>query len=277
MERRIWEKVIEEIGDWPVSVTLMAHGAGEPLLYKELYDLLMKAKQKSNIYLGFMCNGMLLDEKWAETLVKLKIDWLAFSIDGTVAKTHDHFRVNANLDQIEANIGRLIEIKKNARSRVPVLSFNMVGYSEILNQAEDYVRKWLPHASSVTVSRFRPIGSKKLWEGEPVVEFRPCPLLWSQMVIGYDGRVGLCCEDIHLDVDLGNVYDRSLQDIFNESNGLAAHRKSHEKKEIEGLDLCSECHVWGGDIPIEHHEFLLDNMRVEKRITPAFTAFHKKD
>ena len=275
MERKTWEKVLEELQSWSSPVNLLTHGAGEPLLYPGLYDLLCEAKQLSHVNVGYMSNGMLLDQRWASMLVDLQVDWLALSIDGVVPETHDHFRVNADLKLIEENVSRLIEEKTNRGSDLPVLNFNMVGYPEILDQTEDYVKKWLPYAGAVMISTFRPTGSRKLWDVAAPLPFRPCPLLYHQMVISYDGQVGLCCEDINLDVPLGSVSANSLEDIYNTSPRLLEYRRNHQRGEIENLALCADCHVWGGDAVLNRRKYKLGGMDIDHTISPAFQVFRK--
>lgn len=277
MDREVWEKVLDEIRNWHRPLTLMTHGAGEPLLYKNLPELLYKAKQIPFLSVGFMCNGMLLNEKCISDLLEMQVDWLALSIDGINPQTHDFFRVNADLEHIEKNLHRLIEMKQQRNSRLPALFFNMVAYPEIADQSEDYVMKWLPYAESVMISAFRPVGIKKLWEGEPRFPFRPCPLLRRQAVISWDGQMGLCCEDINLDVPLGSIRSNSIADIFNQSPKLTAYRRLHDEKKIDRLALCSDCHVWGGDILLEKNVIHIGNMKVEKTVTPAYQLYKKTD
>lgn len=275
MDRKIWEKVLDELKSWSVPVTVMTHGAGEPLLYRDLRVLLREAKKIPHVGVGFMTNAMLLDRAWAVRLVDMQVDWIAFSVDGIVPKTHDYFRTNANLALIEKNIMHLIGEKERQGSDRPFLNFNMVGYPEILDQSLGYVKKWLPHAQNVTVSKFRPVGSRHLWNETPPFPFRPCPLLYRQMVIGFDGTVGLCCEDINIDVKLGRVGERTLAQIFSSSPAYVHYRNAHEKGEVAELLLCNKCHVWGGDIPLKSEEVKVNGMGAKKISTPAFVSYQR--
>ncbi len=277
MDRTVWSKVLQELEGWSAPVSLLTHGAGEPLLYPHLLDLLQQAKKISTLDVGFMTNAMLLDARWAKTLVDMQVDFLAFSIDGINPQTHDYFRRNAKLKTIEANVSRLIEEKERRGSQLPHLSFNMVGYEQILDQAEGYVRKWLPHAQSVSIAKFRPVGSRSLWDDKHGQQppFKPCPLLFNQLVIGVDGRVGLCCEDINLEVPVGKIQERSIIEIYNHSKELKEYRQAHERQDLRQLLLCSDCHVWGGDIPLATELVTIDGVQAQKTTTHAFTSYQK--
>ena len=273
MHRDTWTKVLLELQNIDTHVSLLTHGAGEPLLHPELYEILQRARKIQGVSIGFMTNGMLLDETWSKKLVDLQLDFLALSIDGTVADTHDHYRCGADLEKIERNIVRLIQEKQRQGSALPVLSFNMVCYPAIENQGASYVEKWLPHASTVTLSKFRPVGSRKLWQNGPEVKFRPCPLLWNQMVIGCDGKVGLCCEDINIEFSPGTLDVDSMYEIYNKSKLLKCYRNNHLRGNVLELQHCSDCHIWSGDITLEEKIIEVIGIRTLKRITPAFTAY----
>jgi len=277
MERRIWEQVLDELKGIDHPVSLLTHGAGEPLLYKQLFELLGKIKENPMLSVGFLTNGMLLDKAVADKLVDLQIDFVAFSVDGTRASTNDYFRVHANLEQIEANIDYLVERKIKMNSQLPRLQFNMVGYPEILDQEMSFVKRWLPVAHVLTVATFKPIGSRKLWaDDKPMdISMQACPNLWNQLVISQNGDVALCCEDFNVDVPLGSVLKHSIRHIYNRSPKLNAYRKKHLKNEFSELGLCADCHFPMGDTILEKKTFELDGMTVNWQKSPAFSTYTK--
>lgn len=275
LPRNIWEKVLRELEEQKDAVTLMTHGAGEPLLHPDLLEILQRARRIPNLKLGFMCNGMLLNDEWSRRLVELQVDFIAFSIDGTDPVTHDFFRHKANLSRIEQNVFSLIREKERQGSALPQLSFNMVSYPEIEHQVHGYVNKWIPHASGINISRFRPVGSRRLWQKPDTINFRPCLLLYKQMVIGADGRVGLCCEDINLEVQVGSIPGDSIKTIWNHSPVLGKYRRHHEKGDVKGLALCRDCHIWAGNIPITDQEVSIEGVRARLTTTHAYQAYQK--
>ncbi len=259
MKRALWQKIVAELAEFEEETVLCLHGAGEPLLYPDLKNLIEKVKENPSLKVGFMTNAMLLDKAWSDYLLDVGIDWLAFSVDGVDPETNDFFRRGASLTKVEENIYYLINAKERRRSPGPALSFNMVAYPETEDQAETYVKKWLPHAAYVSISRFRPIGSRVLFDKveAPMPRFRPCPLLYSQLVISWDGRAGLCCEDIFVDVQLGDANKETLKTIFN--TGLIHHYRAFQEQGRKGeLALCNECDVWAGSLVLWEKELDID-------------------
>lgn len=276
MDPSLWRIVLAEMAHWKTPVTLLTHGAGEPLLYPFLTELLAEAKRLPNLRVGFMTNGMLLDACWTERLLDLEVDFLAFSIDGVNPQTHDAVRRNARLQLIEDNVRHLVRCKAQRGSTNPTLHFNMVLYPHIADQGEAFVARWISAAETISLSVFRPVGKKTLWAPDQSPPFTPCPLLWRQCVIAWDGRVGLCCEDIHLDVPLGSVREESVMRIFQQSPILSHYRRHHLEKTLANLPLCNSCHMWGGDRVIEETRRNLAGLSVAVTRTPAYCLYRKE-
>ncbi|MBF0200711.1 MAG: radical SAM protein [Desulfamplus sp.] len=280
MAPHIWKGLLDEIARWNRPCTLLTHGAGEPLLYPHLKSLLERAVDIPHITVGFMTNGMLMTPDISRMLVDLQVHSVAFSIDGVIPETHDHFRKNASLDRIESHVRFLIDEKARRNSMLPGLTFNMVAYPGIMDQEEAYVRRWIPHARSVMISKFRPVGSRMLWDpsdspGSVIPRFAPCPLLYRQSVISIEGDVGLCCEDINLDVPAGNILEKEFLLIYNRSPVLCAYRRAHGQRDISSLDLCRDCHVWGGHVVFHRNEREMDGMTVGCHASPSGRVYGK--
>ncbi len=274
MTRELWHRVLDELSHWPRPVHLLTHGAGEPLLYPDLGDLLTQAVRQSHLRVGFMTNGMLLNAAWTEKLLELQVDFLALSIDGVVPETHDAVRRHASLDRIEQNVRYLIERKRQTGSLKPSLVFNMVLYPHVVDQGEDFVERWLPHAETITLATFRPIGSRRLWPpAEEPPPFRPCALLWKQVVIGWDGRLGLCCEDIHLEVPVGSVKHQPVLDLFRLSPELRRYRAAHRLGLLKDLPLCQTCQVWAAEISLEEKHLHVAGIPAVMIRTPAYRLY----
>ncbi len=276
MDPSVWRSVLDDMAHWPRPVTLLTHGAGEPLLYPFLGDLLAAAKSLPHLRVGFMTNGMLLDATWTERLLDLRVDFLALSIDGVDPRTHDAVRRNARLELIEYNVRHLIKRKDERGSTSPALYFNMVLYPHIVRQGEDFVAHWISVADAVTLSTFRPIGERTLWRPHEAPPFRPCPLLWRQCVVAWDGRLGLCCEDIHLEVPAGSVRDEPLLHLFRTSPILGLYRRHHVEHALDNLPLCNGCHVWGAETVLEVAREDIAGFSVMTTRTPAYRLYRKE-
>ncbi len=263
MARDTWKAVIDEIASWPAEVNLTTHGGGEPLLHPDLLDILEYAKKNRNIKAGVLTNATLLTEELAKELVARKIDWIAFSVDGVDPAAHALVRPGSKLDIIENNIMQFLQIAEKQGHTVETL-INMVQYPEVKGQNEAFVEKWLGKVDVVRLSPYRDPPSSRRWPGTKKPR-RACELLWSQAVVAWDGRVGLCCEDMDIDVELGDTRKIPLLSIWNGPD-ISHIRSLHENGSWKAIPLCATCDTWAdGDAQV--HEDSKRGLKVVRKVS----------
>ncbi len=272
MKKEIWEPVIREIGSWDQRVSLTTHGGGEPLMSPDLREILKFAKSFPNINVGFLTNGMLMDKSWAEFLIGIGLDWIAFSIDGVIPDTHDKIRKNSNLVQVEKNVETLLSLKNERNCPIPEVKLNMVAYDDIIDQKDAFIAKWIDRVNAVMVSCYRNPPESKRWPGVPK-ERKPCKLLWSQAVVAWDGRIGLCCEDFNIDHSPGSVGENSsLLELWNGPE-FTKIREFHTKGLFDAHPMCSQCDTWAEEYSRE--VFFDDEKGCHVIKSPAQIIYHK--
>lgn len=92
-------------------------GVGEILLNKDFFKMIKYAK-KRDCEVCLTTNGMLLNKANAKKLVKLKVDAVAVSIDGTTAKTYESIRRGADFNIVTENVVRLVKMRENKKPKV---------------------------------------------------------------------------------------------------------------------------------------------------------------
>jgi MoaA/NifB/PqqE/SkfB family radical SAM enzyme len=108
-------KVVDEVQAY--GVPLIIRG-GEPLLYPHIVDLLTYIKAKG-VSLSLETNAVLL-KKYAELLVKLRIDNMIISIDGP-EEIHDHVRgVKGTFARVREGLQELEKHAKNYGYKIPI-------------------------------------------------------------------------------------------------------------------------------------------------------------
>ncbi len=243
MKKTVWESLIKEIGSWDKQVRLTAHGGGEPLMNPELKDILLLAKSFPNISTGFLTNGMLLDKNFSEFIINTSLEWVALSIDGVVPETHNQIRHKSDLATVENHLEILLDLKKKKHSDFPKVSINMVAYDIIKDQSDAFVKKWIDKVETVMVSHYRNPPKSKRWPNMPEKRV-PCNLLWSQAVVAWDGRLGLCCEDFNIDYSPGKIDENhSLLTLWNAPE-FEQVRTLHSHGQFENHPMCGTCDTW---------------------------------
>jgi len=73
-----------------------------------------------------------------------------------------------------------------------------------------------------------------------------CTMQLNALLIRYDGEVSLCCQDDECTFGLGNVFDKSIAEIW----GSDKHRGIIDKVTKPGgrreFDLCKKCYIFSG-------------------------------
>jgi radical SAM protein with 4Fe4S-binding SPASM domain len=274
MAPALWRKILRELAQSPETHSLITHGAGEPLLYPGLFELLEEAKSLGNVTVGFMTNAMLLTPEVSRRLLMLGVDWLAFSVDGVEPEPHARYRRNSDLETIERHIDYLIQIKNAQGTPKPALCFNMVRLPEIAHQEASYVARWLPAAAHVMISNYRPMGSRRLTAHSVPGARQPCANIFRQMVVGWNGTVALCCEDIHAEVEVGDLTRQSLSEVWNGPR-LNRIREIHNQDLYDEMPFCRDCDTWAASHVLSSAED--PGKGFEKIVTPSYAMYKQKD
>ena len=85
----------------------------------------------------------------------------------------------------------------------------------------------------------------------------PCKKPFNQIAIEYTGNVVLCSLDYQHKVDIGNINDSSVLDIWN-SPVMNTYRQGQENALKHNLDLCKDC-IRGG-------RYILDSRRLTRAV-----------
>jgi MoaA/NifB/PqqE/SkfB family radical SAM enzyme len=106
---------------YPFLASLRVQG-GEAFAYSGFRDLLDDlAATVSRPILSVSTNGTLIDEEWAERIVRLPFLTLTVSLDGATPATYARLRRGADLDRVLENTGRVRRWKEKLGSALPHL------------------------------------------------------------------------------------------------------------------------------------------------------------
>lgn len=247
-------EIIDQIVSFKIKAITFT-GGGEPLLYPQVLEVVEYA-HKNGLDVGFITNGLLLDEGKAKVLLKNCI-WIRVSLDASNARDYHytHGLRPVNFRQVVKNIGILARTKKKMKSKCTV----GVGY--LTNQR--LLKGMLPATKicrdlGVDYIQFRPLHydftdisqelkkCKKLETKNFLVlysaakyrlmkdsnlgrDYKVCYGHQFAAVICADGDMTLCCHTRgNKKFVLGNIYKNTLVEIWN---------SAQRKKAIANIDL----------------------------------------
>src|SRR5690606_31426775 len=156
-----------------------------------------------------------ISEDTAKAVVDSGMSEVIISIDGITQETYENYRIEGNLSRVIEGTKNLVEAKKIAGSKFPILTFQFLVSKQ--NEHEIQQAKKLTFELGVDHITFKTIqvynfetGSdlipdndaysryKKLSDGSYILKNRyknACWRMWSSCVFTWDGSVVPCCFD----------------------------------------------------------------------------------
>lgn len=243
MSEATWRAALAEVATWSTDVTVQPWGMGEPLLHPQLWDVVAEAKDLPQVTVGFYSNGMQWGDRDHQEALEHGLDWVCFSVDGLDAEQFGHYRKGADLTRVIRSIETLVEKREARGATHPRVRVNMVAYEGTTTSTDAFVERWRGIADLVTISRFRPVGSRRF---SPIDLPRvPCYQLDTILAVAWDGSVAMCCEDPQVSEPIGRFPVQSLAELWN-SDHMNDLRAAHRAGRFDVSRLCVDCDAWTG-------------------------------
>ena len=204
--------------------------ASEPLLYKNIGDVLERAREAEIMDIFIFTNGTLLNEKNAKILLNSPLTRLFVSIDGATKETYDKVRVPVGkglykknrLELLEKNILRFIELRNEKKVGLPLVRTSFVALKQNKEEIDMFIKKWQPIVDHVDIQKnvvpfFELDEMKELEETTKNDNNKKyqCHEPWGQVTIYSDGTVAPCCTTFGRNLPIGNMHNQTLEEIWN--------------------------------------------------------------
>jgi len=131
------QRAIEEIIELFPYLESVSWQGGEPFLlgyFEDIFDQATRFDLKQTI----VTNGILINEKWAEKLVKNNVE-LTFSIDGITKEVYEHIRERAKFEDVIRSLKIIREAKHKCDSRRMTLRLHAVIMKSNYHLLEEFV------------------------------------------------------------------------------------------------------------------------------------------
>lgn len=234
-----YKKILNKIKDYTNYIYL--HVKGEPLLHPKVIEMIKLAEQY-NLKVNLTTNGVLFN-KYAKELGKCNnLNKINFSL-------HSENNKDNYLENIFNNI-KYLSTKTTVIYRLWTLKDNKLDKksTEIVDKIKDYY-----NLSTETVERIKREKNIKIkstiyvdkdneFEWPTINSHKSCGFCYAlktHIAILVDGTVVPCCLDSDGIINLGNIFDKSLEDIIN-SDRYKSLKESFQKRQPLEL-LCQSC------------------------------------
>lgn len=243
MDISTYKKIIDDMASTGLK-RLGLSRFGEPLLHPSITEMIRYSKGKGIKRVTMSSNGALLTEKLSEDIILSGLDDLSFSIDGSTKETFERIRVGGNFDKVVYNIERFLMIRKKLGANKPLVRINAVLMEENREEFSEIVKKWRPIADGVRVSPMASYGEIRahstIGDFRNDKKIRPCPQLWTRLVVLSNGEVTVCCADYEGKLSVGNIKNHNIKELW-QSNGIKKIRDINFRRSFDELPICKSC------------------------------------
>jgi len=242
-----FKKMVDQCADFPQAVKILRLiGAGEPLLNKNLPEMIVYAKQsKAFEKIEITTNGTLLNPDVSTSLIESGLDILKVSLEATDDERFNEISgVRLRVDEIKENI------KFFYRNRKDCLVYIKTSDAAVRNEAEKqfFFKEYDDICDYIFVENVVQIwpeydvktaqADKTRYGRSEKIEKPVCVQPFKLLSITADGEVFPCCADWKRQLSLGNINDISLMEMWN-GNKLLRLRLSLLKN--NAVTPCSVC------------------------------------
>jgi MoaA/NifB/PqqE/SkfB family radical SAM enzyme len=243
MNASLYYSVADQVAEFPDTL-LRPFNSGEPLLRRDMADLVAYAKRRGIRQVALTSNGALLTARVRRALVDASLDELEVSIDAATAGTYQAVRRQPVFARVVENTLRYVEEAKRADAGRRVL-VSFVAQPANLHEQEDFVRFWTGRVDAVYI--------RGLHRHHDLIDFgprppakpsprHPCPFIFERLIVNHDGRVRFCEFDWEAEHVVGDARTEPLKDIW---QGAQYRRlRAEHVSGAFGHPYCGPCPDW---------------------------------
>ncbi|MCP4168871.1 MAG: radical SAM protein [Chloroflexi bacterium] len=134
-----YDEFVQIAEQFPNMRRISLHGIGEPLLNKQLPQIIKHLKGR-DVEVIINSNGTLLTPTWQKALVESGLDEFRCSIDGARPETYARIRGADLLHKLKAGLEGLVKTKARLQAQTPRISIWCVSTKENLAELPELVR-----------------------------------------------------------------------------------------------------------------------------------------
>ncbi len=231
----IYTNLIDHLSDYLLEVSLFDQG--EPLIDPLIVDYVKYASNK-NIGTVISTNFSLkLSNDKLVQLINSGLDYLQIAIDGVTQEIYEKYRVGGKLDLVFSNLSRLISLKKQLKSKTPIIEWQMIDFD--FNRSEQKQAEILAKKFQVDRFRLKP-DCYTTYPKTSYSRIKRCFLLWFSFAVECDGLVSACLTKDDDSLYVGDLKINSIKEIWN-SRAYQKLRESHNIDLIFNPFYCKKC------------------------------------
>ena len=247
METDLYRKIVDDAVAFGIE-KMQLHFQGEPLLHKQLPEMVRLAKERGLLTQMFT-NGLPLTEPMADRLLDAGLDLLRFSVDGVSEEVYQKNRVGGQFWRVRRNMAMMAERARQRRSPIR-LEWQMIAMRNNEHEIEparamagELGLNFFVKTFAVTDPEAVPQDSRY----QRQLHLKPCADIYRAIFVYYNGDVVPCCYDIAGKAIVGNLARQTLREIWESPAYVDLRRRidGAARRPDEEPELCRSCLKWG--------------------------------
>ncbi len=237
MDFNLYKRLVDECAEGEVY-SIRLSWRGEPTMHPHFMDAVRYAKERGIPEVSSLTNALKLTPDMFEELVDLQMDWLTISFDG-MGETYNQIRKPAKFDEAVEKIQKFHEIKKQKRSRKPVVRIQTV-WPAIKDNPQAFYDLFTPMVDHVCYIPLLDYLHKD--EEIEYIEDFSCPVVFQRLAIAANGIAYQCINDELGQHPVGDTNTQSIYEIWH-GKGMEEIRQIHLSHEgYKQRAACKKCY-----------------------------------
>ena len=191
-------------------------GDGEPLLHKDIWEILSYSTKNTSANVGLTSNGSGLNKKNRERLLSTNLDMIDISLDAATEGTFAVVRVGLDFKKTVNNVLSLIKMRNETGNKLKI----MVSFvKQLANEFEAtrFEKFWANKVDQVLIRDLTTNVNinNEAKKSDKDLDRWACPHWFRRTVINYDGRIKACPIDWNAKLIAGHLSDSFINKNWN--------------------------------------------------------------
>jgi len=249
MERRLWNKIVEEIGRESPECEVWPTFYGEALILgDELWRRLQHAHEAGCRNVVLNSNGTLLWRKEnIRKILESPLRRFILSLDGLSETVFEKIRFKAKWHDVYPAVAALCRERERRGTKYPTIVVQFSVMKENAGEVEDFRAFWRAHGAEVKVRPMLEWTAAGSIRTETIVhdsDFRiSCPWANNTMAVHQDGRVVACAVDYDARFVAADLRSHTIREAW-QILGQAIRSAHREHRWNDIPDVCKACGDW---------------------------------
>jgi radical SAM protein with 4Fe4S-binding SPASM domain len=223
------------------AASLKLNYINEPLIRKDLEDVIAYARSVGYVNIYLVTNGSLLTPERQLSILQAGLTRIYVSIDAATAETYNKQRKSGLYERVVGNVRSLIQTRNSLNMSFPLVRVSFLKNAINIHEALDFFDQWKDTADLITFQTMNNVPDTETGLSiESFAEPKPCDFPFKQLVVDHEGNILPCCKLPGRKLKIGNIKSMSIQQAW-QSDKMQDLRSQHSSENSTLNPICRAC------------------------------------